>query len=265
MIDFPKISLITVCYNSEQTIEKTFKSIIHQQYSNLEYIVVDGASTDSTLNIIKTYQEYIDKLVSEPDNGIYDAINKGINLATGDIIGIVNSDDYLSTNTLHEVAHTFYSNNNIDVIYGNLKIIKPKNSLEYILKPSLPLNKNKFKGMPMPHPAVYITKKCYKEMGGYSLDYNISSDYEFILRLIQDNKKFLYLDKVLSNMLDGGVSSNNFLKSLQESLLIKRRYGCNFIVAYNYFFIELIKNFIIHTLRNHSAFNKIYKLYKNKH
>lgn len=206
-----KISIITVCYNSAETIEKTFQSVAMQTYSNLEYIVIDGGSKDNTLAIIKKNTNLITKWISEPDKGLYDAMNKGIELATGDIIGILNSDDTFYNDSVLEELASFHSNHEIDASIGNIvqhneqgKIVR-----KYSAKTWLP-EKLKFGFMPA-HPAIFFKKELFENYGKYALDFKIGADYELITRFFLKNKiTWKYSGISTTAMLIGGVSSSGY-------------------------------------------------------
>jgi glycosyltransferase involved in cell wall biosynthesis len=206
-----KVSIVTVCYNSEATIRDTIESVFAQGYSDIEYIIVDGASSDGTMTIVDEYKDRIAMVISEPDKGIYDAMNKGIKLATGDVIGILNSDDFYQNNdVVRDVVCQFDSFPSSDLVFGDVVFVAPDN-LEKIIrfyqsghfKPW----KLRFGWMP-PHPATFIKKRAYNLVGLYSLDFKISSDYEMFVRLFLVNKlQFSRINKVLVKMRAGGVST----------------------------------------------------------
>lgn len=215
-----KISIITVAYNAESSIEDTIKSVINQSYDNIEYIIIDGASTDTTLEKCFKYENKIFKIVSEKDKGIYDAMNKGVELATGDIIGILNADDFYANNdVLKDVANQF-KNKGIEGLYSNLvyvdgvdtsKITRTWISGEY--------KTNAFKkGWMPPHPTFFVTKECYTKYGGYSLNLRSAADYELMLRLIHKHKiKVGYLNKITIKMRVGGVSNSSLKNRLRAN------------------------------------------------
>lgn len=210
-----KISIITVSFNAVATIEDTIKSVLHQDYSDIEYIVIDGASTDGTLEVIKQYQNAISHVISEPDKGIYDAMNKGIKLATGDIIGIINSDDfYVNNNVISLVAKTF-KENKVDSIFADLTFVNPDN-LNKVVRyyDSSQFHPKKFAYGWMPaHPTFFVKRSCYQQYGLYRTNYKIAADYELLTRFLYRHKiSYYYLDKVLIKMRTGGVSTRN-LKS----------------------------------------------------
>lgn len=218
----PKVSIITVCYNSEKTIEDTIKSVVNQTYPNIEYIVIDGVSTDNTLSIINKYKEQITTIVSEKDNGIYDAINKGIGLATGDIIANLNSDDfYIDDKVIADVVATF-EKEKTDTLYADLyyvdavdtnKIVRYWKSKQY--KEGLFL-----KGWMPPHPTFFVKKEVYQKHGLFDLQFKSAADYEIMLRFIHRFKASIsYLPRVIVKMRVGGVSNSslkNRIKANQE-------------------------------------------------
>ncbi|WP_372745752.1 glycosyltransferase family 2 protein [Lutibacter sp.] len=210
-----KISIITVCYNSAATIEKTLQSVAAQTYSNIEYIVVDGNSKDSTVAIIKQYNTSITKWISEPDKGLYDAMNKGIALATGDIVGILNSDDtFYNDNVLQDIAN-FHSQNTIDASVGNIiqhnqkgKVVRKYSAANW--QPE----KLKIGFMPA-HPAIFFKRELFKQYGMYHLDFTIGADYELITRFfLKNNISWKYSGITTTAMLVGGLSSSGY-KSYQ--------------------------------------------------
>jgi len=205
-----KISIITVAYNAEKSIEDTIQSVLNQSYSNIEYIIIDGKSTDKTLDICNQYKNQITTIVSEKDKGIYDAMNKGVAIATGDIIGVLNADDfYIDNDVITNVANLFQSTN-CDGLYANLvyvdgcdtnKVTRTWISGKY--KPNAFL-----KGWMPPHPTFFVKKECYQKYGDYSLELKSAADYELMLRFIHKHKISLsYLNQITVKMRVGGVSN----------------------------------------------------------
>lgn len=238
-----KISIITVCYNSESTIRDTIESVISQSYPNIEYIVIDGGSQDSTLNIINEYENKIYKLISEADHGIYDAMNKGISVSTGDIVGILNSDDYFySDSSVADIATAFELNKKVDLVYGDVVFVNPVNTNKivrlYSSKNFKPY-KLRFGWMP-PHPASFITRSSYEKIGIYSLKYKISSDYEFFVRMLLVHKlTYVRINKIIVNMRAGGVSTSGLKNSwLLNSEIVK---ACKSNGVYTNIFFVLLK------------------------
>lgn len=210
-----KISLITVTYNSSKTLKDTFNSVLKQSHPNFEYIVVDGASKDDTVSIIKEYDSLFQgklKWVSEPDNGLYDAMNKGIRMATGDIVGIINSDDYFTSNyVLQEIATTFKQNKNLDAIYGDIHFVHPDNLQKCVRYYSSKIFKRSLMrlGFIPAHPSFYIRRECFDKYGLYKTDYKIAADFEFLLRVIfKNNIRTKYLPMDMVTMRTGGTSTS---------------------------------------------------------
>ncbi len=213
-----KISIITVCFNSDKTIENTILSMLEQTYENVEYIIIDGKSTDGTLNIIKKYENRIVSIISEKDNGLYDAMNKGVKLATGDIVGILNSDDTFFNNEVLKNIANFHINNNIDASVGD--IVQHRNGRiirKYQSKSWVP-EKLKIGFMP-PHPSVFFKKELFEKAGYYRLDFIVGADYELITRFfLKNNFNYKYSGITTTSMARGGVSSSG----IKSYLLISK-------------------------------------------
>ncbi|WP_316797831.1 glycosyltransferase family 2 protein [Pedobacter frigidisoli] len=215
-----KISLITVVYNGEAYLEDCFQSVFAQTHPDVEYIVIDGGSTDGTLKIIDQHKNQISYFVSESDRGLYDAINKGIAKATGDIVGILNADDTLaSPEILKAVAETFTSEDT-DVLYGDLHYVHPSSGKIIRKWKSKQATRNDMeKGWMPAHPTLYLKRTLFENHGNYALDLGTAADYELILRfLYKNNLKARYLPQLMVNMRTGGVS-NGSIKSLFNALL----------------------------------------------
>jgi len=212
----PKISIITVAYNAQNTIERCINSVFGQKFKNVEYIIIDGGSTDNTCRIIENYREKIDVFISEPDKGIYDAMNKGLALATGDVIGTINADDFFADdNVLYDIARVF-SEQNTQILYGDLDYIDPSD--EVIRKwRSGRYSRGMFNwGWMPPHPTFYCKKSLFDKLGVYKLDYGSAGDYELMLRFIHlNNIDAYYLNKVLIKMVAGGVSNKSLGNRVQ--------------------------------------------------
>ncbi|WP_434153605.1 glycosyltransferase family 2 protein [Pseudomonas sp. JZ134] len=214
-----KVSIITVCFNSAETIKDTIESVLSQNYSDIEYIVIDGGSRDDTLYIIKQYEDRIASIISEPDKGIYDAMNKGIRACTGEIVGILNSDDfYESHDAISQVVNVFRVTPAADIVFGDVVFVMPENLKRIVrfygaahFKPW----KLRFGWMP-PHPATFIRKCAYDIAGEYSLDLRISADYEMFVRLLLVNKlSWTRIDAVLVRMRAGGISTSGLRSSVR--------------------------------------------------
>ncbi|MBD5256332.1 MAG: glycosyltransferase [Bacteroides sp.] len=204
----PKISVVTVCYNAADTIEETMLSVLNQTYDNVEYIIIDGGSTDGTVEIIKKYADRLDYWVSEPDKGIYDAMNKGIDAATGEYINFMNAGDkFYSDNTIEKILF------NGDIIYGNA-VFKYKNfTLLYKPRP-LSSFENCF---PIYHQATFVKTKILR-LNPFSLKYKSSSDYDLLYRLYKNKHNFNYIDEIICLFdAENGISSTNIRLQLKES------------------------------------------------
>lgn len=220
-----KISIITVCYNSASTIEKTILSVCEQTYKNIEYIIVDGNSKDHTVSIIEKHKNNIFKWISEPDKGLYDAMNKGITMATGDLIGILNSDDVFNSTTIIEEIVDFHKINDIDASVGN--IIQHKEDGKIVrLYSSKYWNPQKLKvGFMPPHPSIFFKKELFNKFGNYDLGFKIGADYELITRFFLKNDiSWKYSGITTTAMLVGGLSSSGsssyrlITKEIQKAL-----------------------------------------------
>lgn len=223
-----KISIITVCYNSYDTIEKTFQSIKSQSYQNIEYIVVDGGSTDGTLKFIELYNKEITKYISESDKGLYDAMNKGVALATGELIGILNSDDVFTDNKVIENIVKFHKKNNVDASLGNVTQFSKagKTVRKYSAKNWIP-EKLKIGFMP-PHPSIFFKKELFEKHGNYHLDYVSGADYELIVRFfLKHNISWKFSNITTTAMLIGGISSSGISSYLLISKEIIRALSRN--------------------------------------
>lgn len=226
-----KISLITVAYNSAATIRTTLESVEAQGYPELEYIVVDGGSTDETLEVVGQYPELVTELVSEPDRGIYDAMNKGVLRVSGEVVGILNSDDfYLYPDVLNEVAAIFAADPSLDVVLGDVDFVAD----EDLVRPVRTYRAGGFRpwmfrlGLMPPHPAVFVRKSAYERVGLYKLGYRIAADFDFLVRLLLlDGARYKITGKHWVRMRTGGastaglkshlVSTREMLRSLREN------------------------------------------------
>ncbi len=208
-----KVSIITVVWNNKETIKDAIDSVLNQTYEDIEYIIVDGASTDGTVDVVKEYGAKITKFISEVDNGLYDAMNKGIQQATGDIIGFINADDMLNSLDCIEAIVEKFQLEKLDVVYGDKIYVDPNDvtrQLRYWRAGEF--NKSNYKrGWMTPHLSTYIKKELYDKYGGFRNDFKIAADYELMLRFIyKNNAKVKYLPKVIAKMRAGGVSNSSF-------------------------------------------------------
>lgn len=233
MKDQPLISIITVVYNGERYLQQTIDSVKNQTYKNIEYIIVDGASSDTTLEIIKKNNQHISKWISEPDQGLYDAMNKGIKLSNGQIIGTINSDDWYEPNAVQQVVQSYLSNPQKKIFHGDIKYINVESGSTYIKQPNLSYFLLKYHGMTLNHPTMFVHCQIYENIK-YNVNLNSLSDYQFVLtNVLKDKKQFQYIPKIISNFRSGGISSNiTKFKSLRENFIARRKAGMSFAEAY---------------------------------
>ncbi|MEH7225242.1 glycosyltransferase family 2 protein [Bacillus sp. JJ1566] len=238
--ELPKVSIITVSFNSVETIEKTIQSVINQTYSNVEYIIIDGGSTDGTVDVIKKYEDRITHWVSEPDNGIYDAMNKGIKLSNGKLIGIINSDDWYETNAVKNAVDVYNRMNNV-VIYGMLRMIKNE-KVQFIKGYTHETLSNQM----IQHPTCFVPKDLYDKYGVFNLKYKISADFELMQRLKANNVSFEMIEKIQANFRLGGASTS--IIGPLESLNIRYEYG--YISRFNYLLRKLM-TYILYNVKKY--------------
>lgn len=216
-----KISLITVCYNCANTIAYSITSVNDQTYTNIEHIIIDGSSVDKTIEVIKNMPNRITTLISEPDNGIYDAINKGISIATGDIIGLVHSGDLLSNNEVLSDISKVFETQDCDILYANTECFLPSQPTKIIrIDKGGIYKRSRFKKGWIPsHPTVYCKKAVFNKIGTYRLDLKIGADYEFLLRAMYVHHfKIHYLDSIIYKFELGGTSN----KSIKNIILANK-------------------------------------------
>ena len=215
-----KISIITATYNSSKNIRSAISSLGEQDFSNIEWIVIDGASKDNTVENIKKYYSQPLQILSEKDKGIYDALNKGISLATGDVIGFLHSDDLLASNDILKKIAEIFHQKDVDGVYGNLQYVTKEDTSNIIrhwksqdFRPSLLK-----KGWMPAHPTLFLKKEVYEKHGLFNLEYKIAADYDLILKVFSDRSlKFHYLPEVITKMRVGGASNRSIKNILQKS------------------------------------------------
>ena len=237
-----KVSIITVCYNSGKTIEDTIKSVLKQSYQNIEYIIIDGQSKDNTLQIVNEYKNQISKIVSEPDKGMYDACNKGIKMASGDIIAILNSDDvYTNEKVIENVVEKFKLDNK-DTLYADLKYVAAddlSNVVRYWKSGLFKRGKFLFGWMP-PHPTFFVKKEVYQKYGLFNTKFRSAADYELMLRFLFKNKVSVsYLPKVAVLMREGGISNVSIKNRFRANSEDKEAWGINDLESF--FFTTWLK------------------------
>ncbi len=229
-----KISIITITYNSEKTLRDTIESVLSQSYPNIEYIIVDGKSKDDTCNIVRSYGDRITTFISEKDNGLYDALNKGIKLATGDVVGFLHSDDmYASTETVKIIAEAF-TKFQIDSVYGDLVYVDQNDTSKIIrFWRSRKFSRAKaLTGWMPPHPTFYLKREIYEKYGGFNTTFKIAADYESILRyLVRFKASTFYIPIVLIRMRVGGESNKSVKNIIRKSLEDIRAMNTNGLIS----------------------------------
>ena len=245
-----RISIITATYNSEKTLLDTLLSLEKQTHPDIEYIVVDGASKDNTIKLIKRNGTKVSKIICEPDKGIYDALNKGIQAASGDVIGFLHSDDLLAYDDAIADIEKKFKSTGCDAIYGDLEYVAQNDTTKRIRlwkSGSFSRFKTKVGWMP-PHPSFYMKRECYSQFGSFSLDYRISADYDSLLRYILKQRiSIAYLPKVLVKMRVGGISNrsvSSMVKKSMEDIRIMKRNGIIWPLALAYKNISKLPQFI---------------------
>lgn len=215
-----KFTILTVCYNSAKTIESTIQSVLSQTYHNIEYIIIDGESKDETIEIIKKYEKKITKWVSEPDKGLYDAMNKGIALATGDVIGLINSDDlFCDKNALEKVIQVFDSNPNLDSVYADLYYVSQSNIDKIIRKWTTGKQRKFNSGWHPAHPTFYVKREVYEKYGYFDLKFNLAADFEIMLRFLDKyNISTKYVKDFFVKMRLGGETNKSFKNIYKQNL-----------------------------------------------
>jgi glycosyltransferase involved in cell wall biosynthesis len=206
-----KVSIITVVWNNKTTIKDAIDSVLGQTYENIEYIIVDGASSDGTVEIVQSYGDKITKFISESDKGLYDAMNKGIGLATGDIVGILNSDDFYIDNNVCERVVKEFEEKQVDSVYADLVFVKPENldkTVRYYDSSHFSPEKFAYGWMPA-HPTFFVKKEVYDKYGVFKINYKIAADYELLVRFLAKNKiNYSYIKKPIVKMRTGGASTS---------------------------------------------------------
>lgn len=244
-----KVSIITVVYNGSKTIAQCIESVIGQNYPNIEYIVIDGNSTDGTQAIVAAYQHKISTFVSEPDKGLYDAMNKGVQRASGDIVGIVNADDFLADNLVISRIVKLFEDNDTDAVCSSVAIYKN----EDFVKPWRFYDATRFRlwqfriGIQPPHPGFYVKRTYYQNLGLHDTQFRISGDFDILLRMLYVHKiKATYTKFISVKMRDGGISSKDWeskIKMNKEDLISLKKYGIksNIVLIWFKYFIKVFQ------------------------
>ncbi|MDZ7662818.1 glycosyltransferase family 2 protein [Thiohalophilus sp.] len=236
------VSIITVCFNSASTIRDTIESVRSQNYPDIEYIIIDGGSTDGTLEIVKEYDDSVSVLISEPDQGIYDAMNKGIRAASGDFVGLLNSDDILfSQETISELADFLSSRPDIDAVFGDLVYVD-RNNVNQVTRYYSSKNFSPWQirfGLIFPHPTLYVRPEVFRKLGLYKLNYRVAADFEMMARIIMSGVSYARNPRIMVKMSEGGISSTGFWWRIHQNMEIVR--ACRKNGIYTNIFLVMLK------------------------
>lgn len=255
-----KVSIITTCFNREKTIRSTIESVLSQDYPDIEYIVIDAVSTDSTLSIINEYADKISKIISEPDNGMYEGINKGINLATGDIIGLMHSDDvFYATDTISRIVNEI-KRTNADMVYGNGLFVKPTD-LNFVVRDWISggFVRSRIKRGWLPlHTSVYVRKNVFDTCGKYNEQYKISSDTDWLVRcLYKHSLNVSYINEYIVKMRMGGASTSIRLskRKWKEDLKIYHSHGLSPYISVTCKVLSKVPQFVLAKFKHWFGFS----------
>ena len=243
--NMPLVSVITVVFQGEEHLEQTIKSVVNQSYDNVEYIIIDGGSTDGTLDIIRKYEHAIDYWVSEPDEGLYDAMNKGIKHSTGEVIGIINSDDWYDERTIEVVAKALLAMPGASAFHGDLYRVEQRSGILFRKKPLS--MKMPIKDMVLNHPTMFVKATCYRNLGGFNTLFSLAADFELIYRFVSEGMEFYYCKDIGTYMRSGGSSDrlSTLMRRCVERYKIRKRYACpfalNLVQGFKTFFAGAVK------------------------
>lgn len=246
--NLPKVTIITVVYNGEKYLEQTIKSITNQTYKNIEYIIIDGGSKDRTIDIIKRYEPFISYWQSEPDKGIYDAMNKGLQKATGSIVAFLNADDWYEADSIQSIVDVFIAYPTVDFVFGDVVQIDPlvKSETTYRVR----LNEA-HRLMPFGHPALFVKTAIHKQIP-FDLSFRIAADYDFVLTLLENKYPYQYLNKKITNFrLEGVSATQNMMK--ENYLVLKKHFGT----------LQAVKG-LLFNLALHNFWKLLYKLFSDQ-
>ncbi|GHT75655.1 hypothetical protein AGMMS50262_11610 [Bacteroidia bacterium] len=254
----PLISIITVTYNAQDFLEQTMQSVFAQTYSNIEYLIIDGCSQDNTVSIIKKQESKLSYWVSEKDLGVYDAMNKGIRLCKGELIGMINASDYYAPNAVELVVNEYLSNNSDGIFHGNINMLNADGSFFKLKKPDTDLSEL-YKGISLFHPTFFVSKSIYEKQGLYDIRYKIAADFDFALRCYLAGVHFYYIDNVISNFRLGGLSSNRNNDGMAESrdILIKNGFDNETVQS----MVKLWKKLDLKNRKYNIAYNILGKIF----
>lgn len=240
----PLVSVVTVVYNGASHIEQAIASVLGQSYRNVEYIIVDGGSADGTLDIIRQHEDRIDYWVSEPDGGIYNAMNKGLALARGELVGLLNADDFYAPDAVAKVVESFRENKAKGIYYGDNYVLQDDLSLHYRSHASL----RYWLGMSICHQAMFVHRDAYQALGGYNEEYRFAADYDFLLRAAAAGVPLMYVPGYLVTYRNTGLTSRHYVASLVEAKRINRLSFGRFSRRHATYLISYGKTLVLHAL-----------------
>ena len=236
-----KISLITPSYNSARTIARTIESVIAQNYPDLEYIIIDGVSSDNTKDIISSYKDKINiKFISEPDKGIFDAMNKGIKMSTGEVVGILNSDDFFDNENVLATISEVFNDKTTDAVYGDIKYFsKDVNKVNRYWQTGEYKEYKLNNGWSIPHPALFVHKSVYDKCGLFNPDFKLAGDYEFVLRILKIYKiNTKYIPKTFVKMYSGGTSGGSLKQRIKGWKELHKAWKVNHLDIPSFFVVR---------------------------
>jgi glycosyltransferase involved in cell wall biosynthesis len=240
----PKVSIVTACRNAAGTLEETILSVINQDYEDIEYIIVDADSNDETADIIEKYRQRITLWIREPDKGIADAWNKGIRRASGDIIGIINADDFYMPGAISLAVDMFIENQGCGFVYGDLRLVNFAKDFERIERGCLDYRTIiRYDMLNLPHPTMFVRTDVYNQIGLFSLNYRIAMDYEFVRRMASRGVEGRRIPRVLAVMREGGLSETDRITASREVMKISTTYGFNRVLALGYFLFKCTRTY----------------------
>jgi glycosyltransferase involved in cell wall biosynthesis len=261
----PLVSVITVCLNAEAHVRAAMESVLGQSYPAIEYLVVDGGSTDGTLDIVREFEPRFDgrlRWISEPDNGLYDAMNKGLGLATGELVGILNADDFYEFDAVARAVDVWRVAPDTGVLYGDLRTIDAEGTRTVLATPESVSAEQMRSSMTLHHPATFIATRVYAEQGTYDTGYRIAADYDFLLRCLDAGVRFTHVDGVLTNFSLEGVSNKAVRAADRESTHVRIAHGVNPVLAWGRFYKSALAHSVYGAFAHNAGFRRAYARYK---
>lgn len=263
----PLISIVTVCLNAAEHISRAMESVLAQQYPNIEHIIIDGGSTDSTLSVIAKLEPHYKgrlTLLSEHDDGLYDAMNKGVALAKGELLGTLNADDYYEENAVARAVAAHIAHPAAGIIYGDLRAINANGAASVRTAPATVRRESLLGDMTLFHPATFVTAAVYESLGGYDTRYPVAADYDYLLRCVEAGVEFIRIDGVLTNFSVQGMSSRNVRATDSDSTRVRIAHGVSPIAAWARFYRRALAFATYSRFSDSPAFQRAYSSYKGR-